>query len=273
MKNKLIIGCVSILFPLSLIAQTGNTLTKEELNKQNMELLAKAGISLADSTEIIITSADTIINDKSVSKDKNSAYYAEKTKQYLLMHEEQQKNGYINTIDPRAKELMELKYTADFHKKKYKNVFSPTSTHIRSDISQLKMAYTFVGVPNNEMDNNFGVAPFGAYKQVKNGDDSDGWDGAVQFFNNNNIGVCAYTEHNRLLARSGVEIIKELTSYEINEKPTLVLIKGTNNTGFIYKLQWFDRTFTKELECANTKFDQELKNQVIELAKRIDSSN
>ena len=120
------------------------------------------------------------------------------------------------------------------------------------------------------MDNVVGVAPFGAYKQIKNGDDGDGWDGAVQFFEKNRIGSCAYTEHNRKLARSGIEIIKELISNEINEKPTIVLIKGSKETGFIYKIKWYDQIFSKELECANSNFSKDLKVQVIELAKRID---
>jgi hypothetical protein len=96
------------------------------------------------------------------------------------------------------------------HYQKYKGVLSSESTHIRGSIDELKLAYTFVGVPTAEMDINIGVAPYGAYKEVRNGDDGDGWDGAVQFFEKKGIGSCAFTEHNRMLAHVGVELIKEL---------------------------------------------------------------
>jgi hypothetical protein len=273
MKKILLLASIIALSPFNLIAQTDAGLTKVELNKKNKELLTKAGINILDSSEIRIIPSNIILNNNNSSQDKNNAYYAEKTKLYLSMHEEQEKNGYVKAIEPRAKELMELKNTALYHQKKYKGVLSPISTHLRGEISELKMAYTFVGVPQIEIDHKIGIAPFGAYKQVKNGDDGDGWDGAVQFFDKNGIGVCAYTEHNRNLAHSGVELIKELTSFDVNEKPTTVLIKGTNETGFIYKLQWYDITFSRELECANPAYNQELRNQVIELAKRIDLSN
>lgn len=116
-----------------------------------------------------------------------------------------------------------------------------------------------------------GIAPFGAYKEVKNGDEGDGWDGAVQFFEKNNIGSCAFTEHNRKLAKSGVELIKELVSYDVHGKPTVVLVKGTKKTGFIYKLKWYDAIFSRELECANSEFNPKLRKEVMELANRIDA--
>ena len=115
------------------------------------------------------------------------------------------------------------------------------------------------------------MAPYGAYKEVKNGDGGDGRDGAVQFFDKNGIGGYSFTEHNRRLARSGVELIKELVTYDVHNKPTIVLIKETKETGFIYKLKWYDTTFSRELECANPEFSPKLRIEVIELANRIDS--
>ena len=136
------------------------------------------------------------------------------------------------------------------------------------------MAYTFVGVPKKEeMTVNIGVAPYGAYKQVKNGDDGDGWDGAGQFFEKNGLGSCAFTEHNRRLAHSGVELIKELVTNEINDKPTILLMKGSDDSGFVYKVKWYDPLFSRELECASKKYNTETRAAVIELAKRIDTYN
>ena len=271
MNKKLLIAGVAILFSLNATAAHQNSLTKEEVNKRNIEMLSKAGIEISDSSEISIVSANKYINSKNIYKNDNDAHMAKKMREYLAMYDEQQKKGYVMEAEPRAKELMELKKVAPFHKEKYKNVFSSKSTHLRSSSSELKLAYTFVGVPPSEMDLNIGISPYGAYKLVKNGDDGDGWDGAVQFFEKNGIGSCAFTEHNRKLAHSGVELIKELTSYEINGKPTILLVKGTKESGFIYKLKWYDSTFSRELECASSDYNTQLRAKVIELANRIES--
>jgi hypothetical protein len=272
MKTKLILVGISVIFTFNVIAaDTQSVLTKEEINKRSREFLAKAGIDVPDSTEINIVSADKLINNKNIKKNENDAHIAKKTQEYLAMNDEQQKNGYVKDNEPRVKELMELKHIATYQQKKYKNVLSPESTHMRVSSDELKLAYTFVGVPPAEMDLNIGVAPYGAYKEVKNGEGGDGWDGAVQFFDKNGIGSCAFTEHNRRLARSGVELIKELITYDVRNKPTIVLVKGTKETGFIYKLKWYDTTFSRELECANLEFSPKLRMEVIELAKRIDA--
>jgi hypothetical protein len=271
MKKKLLIAGIAAIFTLNSMANSQPTLTKEEVDTKNREYLAKAGIVLPDSTAISIVSAYTLTNDENLKQNKNNAYLAKKIQEYLAMNDEQQKNGYINSDEPRATELMELKHVAPYHQKKYKNVLSPESTHIRASSDELKLAYTFVGVPEADIDLNIGIAPFGAYKEIKNGDDGDGWDGAVQFFEKNNIGSCAFTEHNRRLAHSGVELIKELVSYDVHGKPTVVLIKGTKKSGFVYKLKWYDAIFSRELECANPEFNPKLRAEIIELANRIDS--
>lgn len=271
MKKKILIAGISAIISFNVIADAPPILTKEEINKRNRETLAKAGIDISDSTEISIVSANKFISNVGVKQNENDAHMAKKMKEYLAMNDEQQKNGYVKEGEPRAKELMELKHVAPYHQKKYKGVLSSESTHIRASGDELKLAYTFVGVPASEVDLNVGVAPYGAYKEIKNGDDGDGWDGAVQFFDKNGIGSCAFTEHNRKLAHSGVELIKELVTYDVHNKPTIVLVKGTKETGFVYKLKWYDATFSRELECANSEFSPKLRTEVIELANRIDS--
>ena len=269
MKKKILIAGISAIFTFNTMANT-QPLTKEEIEKRSQESLAKAGIVLPDSTEVSIISANKLINNKGIKQNANDAHIAKKMQEYLAMNDEQQKNGYVKDNEPRAKELMDLKHVAPYHQKKYKGILSSESTHIRISRDELTLAYTFVGVPTEEMSLNIGVAPYGAYKSVKNGDDADGWDGAVQFFDKKGIGSCAFTEHNRKLAHSGVELIKELITYDIQNKPTVVLVKGTRETGFVYKIKWYDNTFSRELECANPEFSQQLRTEVIALANRIE---
>ena len=268
--QKILLMTIAVILPISTLIGQPQTLSEEEIHKRNKEYLAKTGIAIPEAGEIRVVSAISIINRKNIANNK-SAIVVQAMKKFLLMHAQQEQNGYVKNSDTRAKELMELKHIAPYHQKKYRSILAQESTHIRSAIGELKMAYTFVGVPEVEMDLNIGVAPYGAYKQKKYGDDADGWDGAVQFFENKNIGSCAFTEHNRKLARGGVEIIKELMSYDVHGKPTILLVQGSKETGFVYKLKWYDTIFNRELECANAKFSPELRTKVIELANRIES--
>lgn len=68
-----------------------------------------------------------------------------------------------------------------------------------------------------------------------------------------------------------MELIKEVVTNDIHNKPTIILVKGTKESGFVYKLKWHDATFSRELECANSEFSPKLRMEIIELANRIDS--
>ena len=57
---------------------------------------------------------------------------------------------------------------------------------------------------------------------------------------------------------------------DINSKITTVEVIGSPKTGFLYNVEWFDSTFFRQLECANQRFSEKVKQDVIELAKRID---
>lgn len=259
-KNILLIA--GIIGSFSQIADA-SSLTRDEILEQNKAYLEKMGINLLDG-EVRIVNAKSLINQ---AKDD---YYASKVKNFLNMHKEQEKNGFVREPEPRAKELLNFKETAKYQFKKYKKEFAPRSTHLRHNISELKMAYTFVGVPDSLMDKNIGVAPYGAYKQTKQGDKADGWDGAVQFFEKKNIGSCEFKEHNLKLAHGGVELIQELVSEEVNGKPTVILTKGNKDTGFLYQVSWYDNNFSREISCASHDFSNVIKNNVVELAKLIE---
>lgn len=271
MNKKLLVAGITTLFSFSIMANNQRALTQDEIKNKNKEMLSKAGIEIPEYNQINIVAANKYIKKTNSKQNANDAHMARKIQEYLAMNEEQQKNGYVKDKESRAKELLDLKNTAAYQKEKYKGVLSAESTHMRDFSDELKLAYTFVGVPPEDMDMNIGVAPYGAYKSVKNGDDADGWDGAVQFFDKNGIGVCAFSEHNRKLTGLGIELIKELVSYDIQSRPTVILVKGTKESGYVYKIKWYDPTFSRELECANRKFSPQIKEKVIALASRIES--
>lgn len=210
MSNKLLVTGIFALFSFSVMANNQHALTKEEINKKNKEILAQAGIEIPEYNEINVVPASKYINNKNMKKNATDAHIAKKMQEYLAMNNEQQKNGYVKDNDPRAKELLGLKNKASYQKNKYKGVLSAESTHIRDSSNDLKLAYTFVGVPPEEINTSIGVAPYGAYKSVNNADSGNGWDGAVQFFDKTEVGSCAFSEHNRKLSGLGVELISEV---------------------------------------------------------------
>lgn len=250
---------------------SGQDLSMKEKQQQAYEnskaVLQTMGLSLLDG-DIRIASSKKIIAD---NQGKNDIYVAN-IKKSLKMHEEQQKNGYVKEPESRAKELIEFRKASSYQFKKYENEFSATSTHLRHSISELKMAYTFVGVPQSAISTDIGVAPYGAYKQTKYGDEGDGWDGAIHFFENKSVGTCEFREHNLKLARGGVELIKELISYKINNKPTVVLVQGDDKTGYLYRVSWYDKMYSRDLYCASKQFSKDTTQKVIELANVIEKS-
>lgn len=271
MRNKLLIATVCSLITFNCVANA-DKLTVEQIRKQSDALLAKAGIEILPYNQVSIVPSDKYLNDKNLKLDPNIQFEQDSIRKYLAMNEEQQKNGYVNQDEPRAKELIEMKRVAHEIINQYQGNFEPPpSRQMWASIKEIPMAYNFVGVPEKEMQLNIGIAPFGSYRLVKEGAIQNGWDGAVQFFNNSEVGSCAFTEHNRKLAGAGAEILKEFVTSEINDKPTVILVTGNERSGFVYKIQWYTDVFNRQLECANPKFSQQLRSSVISLAQHIES--
>ena len=61
-----------------------------------------------------------------------------------------EKFGYIKDDSPQTEQLLNIKVTAAKDFKKYDSDYSPDNTHLKHNINEIKMAYTFVGVPINE---------------------------------------------------------------------------------------------------------------------------
>lgn len=97
-----------------------------------------------------------------------------------------------------------------------------------------------------------------------------GWVGAVEFFVNKSIGACSYSENNVKLSHGSVIIAKEDARNDVNDKTTTVNIVGTEDSGFLYSINWYDSTFFRELKCSNKHYSEGIKQQVIDLANQID---
>src|SRR5262249_44177351 len=97
--------------------------------------------------------------------------------------------GYMKMQSDRAQFLMNFENTAKHNYKSNKSSSDTESSDLKHTIDEIRMAYTFVGVPSNDVDKLIGYAPYLAF--IKN----KGWVGAVEFFKNNQIGICAFSEN------------------------------------------------------------------------------
>lgn len=185
--------------------------------------------------------------------------------------------GYAIDKGPRAQELLSFRSRAQYEFKTLKNNESITSTHIRRNRNQVKLAFnqspSYKNIAHFREINTIGYVPFGSFQKKEDGlSDKTGWSGIVQFFDVKSIGTCAYSLKSVKASHTAAELALEDVTYAINSKATLTHTKGFPGSGFVYLVEWYDDQYFQELECANEKFSNEIKDSVINLAKKIDSN-
>ena len=247
-----------IAIALTLIPSLAFSLTdaqKDMFMKENQKILEKKGLMTPDSGVQIVPRSTLMSADWQKQKD-------------IIDAKQQKKIGYVKEDSPRAHELLHFNEFIQKRAAIETKMFKPTETHLRKHTDEMVMAYTYVGVPKSEMSEYIGIAPAGTYV---NKNPNSGWSGAVQFFKNP-IGTCAYTENNLHISHGAARIAEEDALSEVNGKITLIDIAGTDASGYLYRVKWFDNNYIRELECANSKYSSDLTKSTIALAKRIDSN-
>ena len=68
----------------------------------------------------------------------------------------------------------------------------------------------------------------------------------------------------------GNELVEELITYSVNNKPTIELVVN-DTSGYLYEVEWFQKDYERKLECVSTEYSKETLNQVISMAKEIDN--
>lgn len=252
-----------IITVLCLALSTSYALSKEERALRHQKILTQMGLELVPAGTVEIAPVKSFMKNLASS---------ESATRYLKMYNEQLKNGYVKENNTRAQELLDHHLTAKTIITKNAKRYDPLDTQLKGHINEMKMAYTFVGVPHDIIDSDNGVAAYGAYKQTKYGDEADGWDGVVQFFDNNQVGSCAFFEHNKKLAGTGVKLMEEMVTYDVKNKPTILLTTGSDLSGYVYKVTWYSLYFERTLECANKEFSPMIKEKVIALASKIEEN-
>ena len=183
--------------------------------------------------------------------EKKMAEYKTFKKKRAKERQDIKKYGYIKEFIPQTQSLLNFK---EVSKNQFTNQFSgsrPADEGMRHNISELKMAYDFKGVPVNDVDTTMlGVAPSVTYIE------NQGWAGAMQFFEKTGLGNCSYRENNLKFSHGSAIIPKEDATDEVNGKITVKNITGEPKSGFMYSVDWYDDNFFHELKCANKNLIQ-----------------
>ena len=172
--------------------------------------------------------------------------------------------GYIEKYNQNATNLLMFHQiaNADYSQKDNLGVHS---THLRHNLSDLKMAYDYQGVPASLAKEVIGFAPESTFID-------HGWTGAVEFFSPQGLdGLCSYHEVNIQLTGSSANFAKEIVGNQVNNKVTIIEVSGNNASGYGYNIEWWDDNFRHVLECASKNFKSDIKQQAIALAVNIDN--
>lgn len=249
---------------LMILSATTFALTPEEkaeAEKENMKMLTQMGLPLPGSGIKIVPRAMLGLSSEEIAQgDKEMAEFKEK--------------GYVNKYINRPRELLSV--TPNFVRKELKTSVVPQSsgyTGLSASVSQMKLAFAFPSISKNKSlkataadINIMAAAPKGGFH-----DDLGGWSGASQFFTYKDIGTCSYGVMNVKASNTAAQLAQEDVTYTVNNKATILMpVEGSDSSGYLYFVKWYDDNNFHELECANMKYSADINDAVIELAKKID---
>ena len=263
MKKKIIL---STLIALSATAFALTLEERAEAEKENMKMLAQMGLPLPGSGIKVVPRAMMGLTPEEIAQgDKEMAEFKEK--------------GYVNKYINRPRELLAI--TPTKVKRELKTIVSKESkesedyTGLSANVNQIKLAFKFPSLNKNKSlmamassdINIMAAAPKGGFHE-----DLGGWSGASQFFIHKDIGTCSYSVMNVKASNTAAQLAQEDVTYSINNKATILMpVEGSDNSGYLYFVKWYDNHNFHELECANMKYSANINDAVIELAKKIDN--
>jgi hypothetical protein len=181
---------------------------------------------------------------------------------WLKARKEQQKNGYVKTYSDRAKELISLDDAVSFKYEASNKNTDKKSSIFRENLSEIEVGYDFITFSGGDLDLIYGFAGENTFK--------NGWTGVIEFFKAKGIGNCAFSEHSVKLTHEAVRVDETFVTYSVNEKVSVVEVEGNKSSGYVYKVEWFDNNYFRDLECANPIYSESLMKNVILLANKID---
>ncbi|HVT62577.1 MAG TPA: hypothetical protein VHD33_03725 [Legionellaceae bacterium] len=264
---KKIVVLLAILYMALLDVALAKVIDTDEAMR--MKMLSDLGLPLPGSGIKIVPRTQLHMSEEQIALGKKA-------------EEEMRTLGYAINPSDYPKELLNIGKQLQYRRKLQVASLSDESTELRPKIQDLKLAFKFKGVtplknahsrklqnvPSSNEITLMGAVPQGGFHKEKGG-----WSGVAQFFAVKNIGTCSYGVINVKVSNTAAELAAEDVTYIINKKPTIWTVEGSPNTGFIYKIEWYDNENFHELECANMKYSPDLTKSVIRLAKDIDTQS
>jgi hypothetical protein len=183
----------------------------------------------------------------------------------LNKHQMKEK-GYFDSKSSEAQTLLTMKGVNVLAKQNHgvANPDDPRDSHLKSNISGVGLAYNYPGIPMASNTEHKGYAAVGMWI------DDKGWTGVKEFFDDESLGICSFTLYNMTLSHGSVEIGDDAVEYKVNKKPGTIVVSGSNLSGFLYYVSWYDETYIHELECATSSFDKKMVNKMTSYGTVID---
>lgn len=231
--------------------------------KENMRMLEELGLPLPGSGIKIVPRAMLNLSPEAMQKgEKELAEFKEK--------------GYVDKYINRPLELLAI--TKRSVKKAVQTLNGKPSnryTGFVKNVSDLKLGFTFPTLTQNKSlrGTSQPIKILAATVQGGFHDDKGGWSGAAEYFTYKDIGTCSYGIMNVKVSNTAAQLAQEDVTYTINNKATILMpVEGSDNSGYLYMVKWYDDENFHELECANMKYAAKINDAVIELAKKIDKN-
>ena len=220
-------------------------------DQEKYEYFIKDGMPVPGSGATVVSS-----NKIKLTHEQNSAI--------SKFNESQRTKGFYEEHSSKAKLLLGMPEAAEKEYNDRKLIpMKPYDSHLREKLYDLTMMYDYKGVPAEVVTKVIGFAPEHTYVD-------GGWTGAVEFFVPTFEAICAYHEINIEFTKSAALIPNEIAKHFINRKVTTFSAVGENEGGFSYTLEWWDKKFKRNLECATKDFSASTKDEMIKIAKIID---
>ncbi len=167
-------------------------------------------------------------------------------------------NGFVEKDNPYTRQIMRMRSD----KRYLSNKMQQESDELKKSPSQIKTNFEFKSVlPNPIAFSGIGIV------------NEDGiFSGIKEFFDGHEAGMCTLSAFNIANVKEHMKLNREGLTYEVNDKPTRINIDGSQNSGFMYSVKWFDAHFAREIECANNNLNDSIKDKIISYAKLVDNS-
>lgn len=204
----------------------------------------------------ILVFAHNVPNNIKIIPLQNMGFPLELQEKMQKNNLEQKRNGYVLRQSDHPKQLMNMRY-----KKYFSNVNAHESgdAELKKDRSELSLNFEYrTALPNT-------IAYVGL------GSETDrGWSGIKTFFDGKEIGTCSLSVFNIQGSSENIKLNPEGLTYDVNDKASRISVEGSDNSGFVYSVRWYDEKFVRDLECAKSDFKDNIIFQMINLAKKID---